>query len=214
MPPLAKRARHSTQASAHADWAIPILSLQDIGDGQLWLPAAAPEPVTTPAPNAPAGIQVGNVHSNGGPIALGGPITDNRQTTTRHGGIEFHGSTTINGPTVGGDVDSLIYNASALPVTQPSPPHAAPSPDLAAQLDPAYSALTDPLEDAQLLEQVRELRLALLEPQPDWKRLVGLRDALAATPALAEPVKAFFADPTVTTLMQGAKRRWLRGSGD
>ncbi|MDQ2809889.1 MAG: CHAT domain-containing protein [Chloroflexota bacterium] len=190
--------------SGQADWAIPILYLQDIGDGQLWLPPTATDPVTAPPPVAPLDIQVNSLNSYGGPVAIGGNVTDNRQTTVRHGGIEFHGATTIHGPTVGGDVDNLTYNAGPAPLPLP-----VPSPDVATAIRPAFAALIEALDDDAALGAARELRRALLAPQPQWQGIAAARAKLAAMPSLTTAVSAFFADPAVRPIVQAAKLRAL-----
>ncbi|HUS16844.1 MAG TPA: CHAT domain-containing protein [Chloroflexia bacterium] len=194
-------------ANAEADWSIPVLFVQDIGDGRLWQAPAAPRATEREA--AAPGISVGHVNTGGGAVAIGGTVVDNRSSTVRHGGIDFHGAATINGPVVGGDVDHLtIGGPTPLPAVPPAPDPAADA-NLAAVLRPAFDALIAVIDDDTVLDHARALRAELLRSEPRWTVLNARRNELAAQPGLAEAVAVLFADPAVRSLVQAAKLRAL-----
>ncbi len=179
-----RKALRVDPVSPQADWATPILYLQDVGDGLLWQPADA-----------------------GSPAAASGDATADTSgpAPTRHGGIEFLGPTTIHGPVAGGDIGSLtmgdIYGAP------PGPAPAAPT-NAAAALQPAFATLVGAIDDDALLAQARALRQELLAAQPSWTRLSEIRVALSTAPGLAAATATFFADPAVRVIVGAAKLRF------
>ena len=201
----ARKALRLEIGNPQADWAIPVLFVQEVGDGRLWQPPApsgaeapAPPLPERPAPDRP-GIQTGNINTGGGAVALGGNVFDNRVTHTRHGGIDFAGPTTISGPVVGGDVQSLTVGGP------PGPAAAIPGP---VDFSGAFAALVAEIDDDTLLAQANTLRAELLAPRPRWAQLRALRTAFEQA-GLQAAITTFFADPTVRPLVTAAKVRSL-----
>jgi hypothetical protein len=213
----ARKTLRLTTQNLRADWGIPVLFLQDADNGYLWaVPGQAMQP-TTPAPTTPAtpAIQVGSIDAGGGPVAVGGDITDQR-TITNHGGFEFLGPAVFNAPVASGDQTigsssgqgSLTINTAAdQPAT--SPPVTPPAADLTAQVRPAFAALVAAIDDDAALDQARALRKELLSPAPGWSRISALRKSLAQQGVAAPALAAFFADPVVNGIVQAAKLRAL-----
>ncbi len=86
------------------------------------------------------GLSVVEATENALPSSAGSPTGAPPAVT--HGGVQFFGSTTIHGPVIGGNVDTLTFNAgsAAPPVSSPlnKPPSTAPAPTLRTT-DPAVA---------------------------------------------------------------------------
>jgi hypothetical protein len=216
----ARKTLRLTTQNLRADWGIPVLFLQDADNGYLWaVPGQTTQPPTAaPAPPATSSIQVGSIDAGGGPVAVGGDITDQR-TITNHGGFEFAGPVVVNAPLASGDQtvgtsnaqgDLTVNAAPTVPATFTTPPPVTPpAADLTAQLRPAFAALVAAIDDDAALDQARALRKELLGPAPGWARISALRKSLAQAGVPAPDIAAFFADPVVNGIVQAAKLRAL-----